>query len=81
MGRREVSQRDLPALLADLEQQGATKVQRSPARFDGMVEVRWEDSPIERQQRQALLRGWRQLTVISILAAILVAAIILLTSL
>ncbi len=81
MGRREVSQRDLPALLADLEQQGATKVQRSPARFDGMGEVRWEDSPIERQQRQALLRGWRQLTVISILAAILVAAIILLTSL
>ena len=81
MGRLEVLQRDLPALLAELEEQGARKVQRSPARFDGMVEVRWEDSTLERRQRQALLRGWRQLTVISILVAILIAAIVVLTSL
>ena len=81
MGRREVLQRDLPALLAELEEQGARKVQRDPARFDGMVEVRWEDSPLERHQRQALLKGWRQLAGISILVAILIAAIVILSSL
>ena len=81
MGNRVVLQRDLPALLKDLEERGVERVQRSPARFDGMVEVRWEDSPLENRQRQAVLRGWRQLTVISVLAVILLVAIVVLISL
>jgi hypothetical protein len=46
-----------------------------------LVEVRWEDSALERQQRLALLRGWRQLTVISVLVVILYVAILVLSSL
>ena len=79
MGRREVQQRELPTLLAELEEQGAKKIQRSPARFDGLVEVRWEDSPVELQQRHALLRGWRELTVISFVIAVLIVAVMVLS--
>ena len=82
MGRRDVPQRELPALLAELEEQGATEVRRAPAGPDGMVEVQWEDSPLERQQLQAMMRGWKQILVISVMAVvvgIIVAVIAFLT--
>lgn len=81
MGSHLVPQRELPGFLSKLEESGRSNIRRSTARFDGMVEVSWDDSPIEQQQRNALLKGWRQLTVISFLVAVLVAAIIVLTSL
>jgi hypothetical protein len=46
-----------------------------------MVKVEWRDSPLEREQRRALLRGWRQMIVISFLVAIVVALVTLLTTL
>jgi len=67
--------------LAELHEKGARKIRRSPARFDGVVGVRWEESLREQQQRQAEVKGWRQLTVISVLVAILVAVIAVLTAL
>jgi hypothetical protein len=70
MGRRDVPQRELPVFLAELEERGATEVRRSPAGPDGLVEVQWEDSPLERQQREAMLQGWRHIFLISVMAVI-----------
>ena len=81
MGHRDVPQRELPALLAELKDQGVTNIQRSPAQFDGMVQVRWEDAPLEQQKHQALLKGWKQLIGISFIVAFLIAAAIVLFSL
>ncbi len=81
MGIRLVPQRELQDFLSELEESGRSNVRRSPARFDGMVEVSWDDSPLERRQREALAKGWRQLTVISVLVAILIVAVIVLTAL
>ena len=79
MGRREVLQRDLPALLDELKEMGATGIHRSPARFDGLVEVRWEDSPLERQQRKADLQAWRLPFVVSfVIVLVMVATFVLL---
>ena len=81
MGSRLVPQRELQGFLSELEESGRSNIRRSSARFDGMVEVSWDDSPLERRQRDALAKGWRQLTVISVLVAILVSAVVVLTSL
>jgi len=43
MGRTKVRQRDLPVLLLELRDKGASKVSRRPAQFDGSVEVTWDD--------------------------------------
>jgi hypothetical protein len=59
MGRKKIPQRELAGFLAKLEEMGATEVQRSPAGFDGTVEVRWEDSELEREQRQTDLQAWK----------------------
>lgn len=81
MGRRQIPQRQLQSFLAKLEEKGATRIRRSPARFDGMVEVRWEYSPHDHQVRQALMKGWRRLTVLSFLVAILLVVIAILAAL
>ena len=81
MGSQLVPQRELRGFISTLEESGRSNIRRSPARFDGMVEVSWDDSPIERQQRSALLKGWRQVMVLSLFVAVVVAAIIVLTSL
>jgi hypothetical protein len=75
MGRREVHQRDLPALLTELEDLGATDIKRSPARFDGVVVVRWKDAPLERELRKAELQGWKSAMVVSALIALLIVGI------
>ena len=79
MGRQLVPQRELSGFLVELEERGATEIQRSPARFDGTVEVRWEDSPVERHLRKAELQGWRQIMVLSaVVAALIVLTMVLL---
>lgn len=76
MGRKEVPQEDLPALLSELEEKGATKVRRSPARFDGIVEVTWEDSPQDVALRKAELKAWRGVAIVSFFVALVVAAVL-----
>ena len=44
MRKRRIGQRDLPHLLAKLEEGGAANIQRRPAGFHGTVEVRWEET-------------------------------------
>lgn len=76
MGRKEVPQKDLPALLSDLEEKGAKKIRRSPARFDGTVEVTWDDSPQDVALRKAELKAWRGVAVVSVFVALVVAAVL-----
>ena len=68
-------QQDLPALLNELEERGVTGVRRKPARFDGYVEVEWDESPREREQRLAMMRGWLRLGVITVALVVLAVGI------
>lgn len=43
MGREIVPQQGLQDLLDELQGRGATNVRRLPARFDGSVEVTWDE--------------------------------------
>ena len=43
MGRGKVRLRELPVLVSELEEKGASDVRRRPARFDGWVEVTWHE--------------------------------------
>ena len=43
MGRGKVPQRQLRAFLSELEEKGAGNVRRLPPRFDGSIEVTWDD--------------------------------------
>ncbi|HSG08895.1 MAG TPA: hypothetical protein VLA36_11100 [Longimicrobiales bacterium] len=43
MSRKRVLQKDLPALLAELEERGATGLRRHPPHMDGKVLVTWRE--------------------------------------
>lgn len=43
MGRGKVLQRQLRAFLSELEEKGAGNVRRLRPRFDGSIEVTWDD--------------------------------------
>ena len=43
MSRKRVRQKKVPALLAELEERGATEVRRHPPRLDGTVLVTWRE--------------------------------------
>ena len=79
MGRRRVSQKDVSMVLAELKDLVAVRVRRSPARFDGSVEVRWEDTALERQQRKEDLRAWRLPFVVSSIGLLVVLATLILS--
>ena len=66
-----MAQKEVAELVAGLREAGATNIRRLPARQDGSVEVRWEDSPAEREAYKADLRAWRPLYFISIGLAVL----------
>lgn len=71
MGRQQMAQQEVAEFIAELRKAGATRIQRLPATQDGRVEVRWEDSPAEREAYRAYLRAWRPLYFISIGFAVL----------
>ncbi len=43
MGRGKVRLRELPVLVSELEEKGASDIRRRPARFDGWVEITWHE--------------------------------------
>jgi len=43
MGRGKVPHRQLRAFLSELEEKGARNVRRLPPRFDGSIDVTWDD--------------------------------------
>lgn len=64
MGRQRLPQRDAPEFLARLEQTGAQRIRRAPARLDGTVEVTWEASAEELQIYKEELAAWKLVYVV-----------------
>lgn len=65
MPRQRVDQKDVPELLAELEQAGATHIRRSGVDVRGMVTVRWRASAAETEAYSAALRAWKPVFALS----------------
>ncbi len=74
MGKTVVRQGDLPALIAELQDLGATGIRRSPARFNGKVGVTWREDdvlPASEAKYRADLRAQLPLYIVSWTVAVL----------
>lgn len=77
MHRRRLPQAEVSTLITELRQAGATQIRRVPADAKGLVEVRWADAELEREQYAADLRAWRLPMILSGLVVAIIIAVLL----
>ena len=78
MPQKKVAQRSLPALMTELEEQGALNVRRGRAGFDGKVLVTWDEpGDMTEEEYQAAMLAWVPLYILSGLLAALIIAVVL----
>jgi hypothetical protein len=68
MGRGTVPPRHLRAFLSELEEKGARNVRRLPPRFDGSIDVTWDDPEavvLKDKDFQTDLRAWVPVYILS----------------
>ena len=83
MGERRVTTRELAPLLEKLREEGAVNVRRKPPRFDGTVDVTWDEPGTHvagERDFAAEMDAWKPVYLVSIavvLVAMSIAALLL----
>lgn len=80
MPRKKVPQKDVPALLTELGEAGATDIRRSDIDVRGLVTVRWKKSSEEIQQDKADLRAWIPVYVLTAIFIVIVIVTMLIVT-
>jgi len=81
MHRRKIPYREVSEFVSELEDAGATAIRRAPVDVHGLVEIRWAESELEKEEYAAALRASRPAIILSAAFAALVIAVILVVAL
>ena len=78
MPSKRMPQREAEAFIADLENSGATEIERAPVDVSGRVEVVWQDSALVQERHARDMAAWRgPLALAFLVLGVVLAALLL----